>query len=170
MSTDPILAWESSKTGFCAPTRGVKAEVSGDTCLFTVAARATAQIKRTLLLTGKDTAGEAVRDQRLAIQVGLRGEAPHATMTSQPVTVVSAPSADRVIQPANPRSAARWSDAASGAFRILALPITRPGARGGDAQTFTHFVWESPSGRVTSVFAYPDGIPGAKAAPSSVTF
>lgn len=127
MNADPMLGWESSKADFCAPARGVAAEVSGDTCLFSVAAGATAQIRRTLLMTGADTAGEAVRDQRLAIQVGLRGEAPHATVRSQPVTVVSAPSADLVIRPANPRSAHRWSDAASGAFQILALPVTRPG-------------------------------------------
>lgn len=127
MAASGMLAWETGKADFCAPTRGVLVEVSGDTCLMTVAAGATAQIKRTLLMTAKDTAGAVVRDQKLSVEIGLRSQQPYAIVASEATTVVSAPSTDLTITPSQPHRAYRWEHSADGAFLIDALPLTRPG-------------------------------------------
>lgn len=165
MRPTEMLAWQLGKEQFCAPAPGVQASVSGDTCLLTIAQGATAQLTRQLQLTAKDSRGLAVGGQRLAIAVGVQGQQPYsAAEAAEPVTVVSAPSADLVLRGGSYSSAS----SGSGQFTIEARSLARPGfspTKGSTAQT----QWSAqvdvsafPSGTTWTFAGQPVSVTGGK--------
>ncbi|MEI2671639.1 MAG: hypothetical protein V9G13_11080 [Marmoricola sp.] len=126
IATDPGLEWKTDRAGFCADLPGVSGTLdsANDQCLFLVAQGATAQITRTVILTAKDSSGLALSGQRLRVDVGLESQTKYATVASEPVTVVSAPTADlRLVQPAQ----LNYASATGGTVKIVVDSLSRPG-------------------------------------------
>ncbi|NLA66254.1 MAG: hypothetical protein GX862_10150, partial [Leucobacter sp.] len=97
LTPSELLDWKIGKEAFCAPAPGITATVTDDTCELRIAQGATAQLTRQVQLTAADSAGAAREGQVLGIDVGIAGRLPYATVTSDPVTVVSAPAVDLVL-------------------------------------------------------------------------
>lgn len=124
------LRLRSSLTEFCAPLAGITAQLSGETCLFTVPQGAAANFARTVVLEAEDTEGSDLAGQRLSASVGLQSAEPYATVAGAAVTVVSVPAVDLVLGADDNPSANRvypHDGSAEGAFLIETRPVTRAG-------------------------------------------
>lgn len=126
LAPDSMLEWKTDRASFCADLPGINGALDGpnNQCLFTVTQGATAQITRSVVLTAKDSAGLAVVNQKLSVEVGQASFEPYATVSSQPVTVVSAPSADvRFVQPAQ----LNYATATGGTVALVVDELRRVG-------------------------------------------
>ncbi|MCL1899782.1 MAG: hypothetical protein FWG11_04575, partial [Promicromonosporaceae bacterium] len=138
IETPEYLEWRTAGDQLCRNGRFVEAFRHADTCVFLVPAGAVESFTVPLVLHGRDTGGRVIRNQTTSIDVGVAGRGPFSSSHADPVTVVSAPSADVVmLQPPNIRlnaagtiqnfSASAWSAPAVGHFLAVPLPLSWAG-------------------------------------------